>query len=301
MATKKQLNANKKNAARSTGPRTPDGKAKVAQNAVKHGMTAASPVILGLEREEDWQDFCDGVLADLAPEGRIEVVLAQRVAQLLWRLQRVTNYEAGVINVGQEEVEGTFKGLDKKLKEAIVNRDLAQSRVVSSKKTIAFLESLATRKDNEKVEGADARASLETAQTACVPPVRLPNIAEVMGLPPEARKNPWEWDGWTAGLVRQMMATLISEAKGSTKELMARCLQDLTELGQEQGAWGRESQDLIEGLTCRRDLESRLRRNRLLPDEKTLAKIARHEGHLGKEFNRALQELRRIQEVRRGG
>jgi hypothetical protein len=181
MATKKQLNANKKNAARSTGPRTPDGKAKVAQNAVKHGMTAASPVILGLEREEDWQDFCDGVLADLAPEGRIEVVLAQRVAQLLWRLQRVTNYETGVINVGQEEVEGTFKGLKKKLEEAIANRDLAQRRVESSKKAIALLESLATLADDEKVEGADAREALETEMSFVGLSVQAADFGMVMG------------------------------------------------------------------------------------------------------------------------
>ena len=299
MATKKQLKANKKNAARSTGPRTPGGKAIVAQNAVQHGLTAESLVIVGREREEDWRDIRDGVVADLAPEGGVEVALAQRVAQSLWRLQRVTNYETGVINVGQEEVEGTFKGLHKEVKEASANRDLAQSRLASSKKRIAFLESLATLADDEKVEGADARAILEPEMSSTV---QAPDVSEATGLPPEAHKNLWAWDGWTAGLVRKLLGTAASRAKLAPEDLMARCLREEIDLGQEQGEWARECQERIDDLTCRhREMESRLRRSRLLPDEKTLAKIARHEAHLGKQFSQALQQLRSLQDARRGG
>ena len=291
MVTKKQLKANKKNAARSTGPRTPGGKAIIAQNAVQHGLTAVSPVIAGMERKEDWRDFRDGVLADLAPEGCVEVALARRVAQLFWRLRRVTNYETGVTNVGQEEVEGTFEDLNKKLKESIAKRDLAQSRLESSKKTIAFLESLATLADDEKVEGADARETLETETSFVGLSVQAPDFSEVTGLPPETHKNIWAWGGWTAGLVRQLMGTLASRAELSPEEL-----------GQEQGEAVRESQERIDDLTCRhREVASRLRRSRLLPDEKTLAKIARHEGHLAKQFSQALQQLRSLQDVRRGG
>jgi hypothetical protein len=57
MTTAKQIAANRKNAFASTGPRTPEGKAIVAKNAVKHGMTGTAPVVEGLEREEDWQQF----------------------------------------------------------------------------------------------------------------------------------------------------------------------------------------------------------------------------------------------------
>ena len=61
-----------------------------------------------------------------------------------------------MINVGQEEVVGALEELNNELTEAIANRDLAQRRVESSKNTIAFLESLVTLVDDEKVAGADA-------------------------------------------------------------------------------------------------------------------------------------------------
>jgi len=184
MATKKQLIANKKNASRSTGPRTLGGKAIVAQNAVKHGLTAVSLVIAGIEREEDLKDFCDGVLADLAPEGRLEVALAERVARLFWRLLRVTSYETGAINVGQQKVEATFKGLNKEPKELLKNRDLAQSRVESAKKSIAFLAFFPTLTDDVKVEGDDAFEVFDALWLPNGPCPRSPNYATVMGLPP---------------------------------------------------------------------------------------------------------------------
>jgi hypothetical protein len=221
---------------------------------------------------------------------------------MVWRMRRGTRYETEVCNVGQEEVAGTFKELDKKLKKATENRDRAQGQVESAKKALAFLESLATRADDEKVAGADARNTRETAEMALAGlSVEAPDLAEVLGLPPEAHKNIWAWTGWTAGLVRQMIGTLASAAKLTPEDLVARCLQDQTDLGREQGEWAHESQDRIDDLTCRRsEMESRRRRKRLLPDEKTLAKIARYEGLSSKEFFRTLQELRCLQAIRRG-
>ncbi len=94
---------NRKNAARSTGPRTAEGKAVVAWNAVKHGAYAALPVIPGVEREEDWLAHRGGILDSLAPVGLLETQLAERAALLLWRLDRVARYEAAVIRVGLDE------------------------------------------------------------------------------------------------------------------------------------------------------------------------------------------------------
>ena len=53
MTTEAQVNANRANAQKSTGPRTPEGKAKVAQNALKHGLLAKQAVVAG----EDTDDF----------------------------------------------------------------------------------------------------------------------------------------------------------------------------------------------------------------------------------------------------
>jgi len=62
--TTKQIEANRRNAERSTGPTTPEGKARSSQNAVKHGLTARRSVITvgdGEESIEDYERLLSGV------------------------------------------------------------------------------------------------------------------------------------------------------------------------------------------------------------------------------------------------
>jgi hypothetical protein len=91
----KTLAANRKNARKSTGPKTPEGKATSSRNAVKHGVLAA-PVLPGLESPEAWEDHLTDVVKSLAPVGYIENLLAERIALIAWRLQRVVRYEVEV-------------------------------------------------------------------------------------------------------------------------------------------------------------------------------------------------------------
>ena len=86
MSTKAQLTANQQNAQKSTGPQTDEGKAVVSQNAVKHGIFAES-VIQG-EDPADYEAFHDQFLAELAPVGMVESMLAERIVSLWWRLRR---------------------------------------------------------------------------------------------------------------------------------------------------------------------------------------------------------------------
>jgi len=87
MATEAQILANRLNAGKSTGPRTAEGKEIVSQNAVKHGLLARRAVIVG---EDPWEfEFHrDRMLAELAPAGAMESMLAERVVSLSWRLRR---------------------------------------------------------------------------------------------------------------------------------------------------------------------------------------------------------------------
>lgn len=87
------------------GPKTEAGKAVVRLNAVQHGVLSITPVIPGLERQEDWEAHRAGLLASLAPEGHLEIALAERVALQLWRLHRVARYETESIALAQERVE----------------------------------------------------------------------------------------------------------------------------------------------------------------------------------------------------
>jgi hypothetical protein len=96
MATERQIAANRHNAQRCTGPKTPEGKGTVSGNAVKHGLTSYSGLLPG-EKLEDFSDLRARVLAELAPDSAIEIELAERIASLLWRLRRIPAFEAALL------------------------------------------------------------------------------------------------------------------------------------------------------------------------------------------------------------
>ena len=108
MTTAMQATSNARNAAESTGPKTAAGKARSAKNALRHGLRSELPVLPG-ERSEDWQAHHDGIVGSLAPAGRLETALAERVALCSWRLCRVASYETSVTAVGIEAVSEAIR------------------------------------------------------------------------------------------------------------------------------------------------------------------------------------------------
>jgi len=88
MASEAQILANRRNAQKSTGPRTIEGKAAVSQNAVKHGLLAERDVISS-ESQADFDQYRDQLLAELDPASPMESMLAERIVGLSWRLKRV--------------------------------------------------------------------------------------------------------------------------------------------------------------------------------------------------------------------
>jgi hypothetical protein len=101
MATEKQTAANRLNAQKSTGPRTPEGRAAVRLNGVTHGLTAETLVLKG-ESESDFK--ADSLEAEHQPTTPTEETLVAQLAMATWRLRRVYNMEAGFYNVGLIEL-----------------------------------------------------------------------------------------------------------------------------------------------------------------------------------------------------
>ena len=96
MSSQERIEANRANALHSTGPATPEGKARASRNALKHGLLSRE-VVLGTEDRAEFEAFRDGLAADLSPEGDLEAVLAERIAGQWWRLKRVARMEAKLI------------------------------------------------------------------------------------------------------------------------------------------------------------------------------------------------------------
>ncbi len=111
MATEVQIEANRANAQKSTGPRTPEGKAAVAQNALKHGLRARAAVLQG----EDWEEytcFREEMLAELVPDGVQERELAARIVDLTWRLRRAGRYQDAVFEALYDKYAAEQKETD---------------------------------------------------------------------------------------------------------------------------------------------------------------------------------------------
>jgi hypothetical protein len=98
MTTEKQIAANRRNAMKSTGPRTERGKHRSRQNAVRHGLTAET-VITGLEKESDYAEFEQAIITDYEPITAIEYQLVIRLSSLLWRLRRAVAIESGLFQI----------------------------------------------------------------------------------------------------------------------------------------------------------------------------------------------------------
>ena len=97
ITSEKKIQANRQNALKSTGPRTAEGKAIVAKNAVKHGLCARHIVING-ESSIEFADFKDSLIAQFQPDGMLELLLVNRIIAGFWRLRRLGTIEVDLFD-----------------------------------------------------------------------------------------------------------------------------------------------------------------------------------------------------------
>src|SRR5712692_9085093 len=98
--SERRIQANRRNALRSTGPTTERGKCTVARNAIKHGVLAREVVITAGDGKEDlseFHDFVERLCEQYEPVGVVEESLVQTIATCLWRKARVIRAENGEI------------------------------------------------------------------------------------------------------------------------------------------------------------------------------------------------------------
>ena len=101
MTSFRQIEANRRNATRSTGPTTEAGKHRSRQNAIRHGLRAET-VVGALEDVEDYKGFEAAIIADFNAETAVERELVLRLASLLWRLRRATSIETEIFRIQAE-------------------------------------------------------------------------------------------------------------------------------------------------------------------------------------------------------
>ncbi len=314
MTTERQAAANRRNAARSTGPRSGTGKAVVARNAVKHGVFATLPVIPGVERHEDWEAHRAGILNSLAPVGLLETRLAERAAGLLWRLDRVARYETVAIAVGMEEAADDPQRnpfdelLDResdaaRLKKATAEHEKKRRFLADTEVGLAAFARLPGLADDEPVSSVIAYVILEGARDAAPGEDDYPWIEDeefLTGLGVPEGVN-FDQADWTAGLVRRGVAVIARAARTDAETLTTRALRGVKEHRDDLAGQVRDLTATVKALRRKRQVQVERQQARLiLPEVNAEGRVIRYENHLSRQLFQTLHELERIQASRAG-
>ena len=277
------------------GPATENGKEIVRWNATRHGISSPAPVIPGLEKREDWQDHRDGILDNLSPEGHLEYTLAERVALLSWRLHRVTRYETESIAISQGEVEGDIHRRARFLRSPqdnpyeFTHPEDIRTEAKYKRQTHNALKRLPSLEPGKVLKGEDAssivRAVLMAAQRAIGEEIDVEHL-DLPGVPEDASLE--ELPDMKAEDVRGCGQSIARAASQEPERML--------EFATNAARWEAQSAKAkVERLEGEIDV---MRRERLLPDDKTLEKIHRYEAHLSKQLYHALHELENLQKRR---
>jgi hypothetical protein len=178
--SEKQLEANRANAQKSTGPRTEEGKARSAMNGFSNSFLGNLATIMTNEDRLAQAEFVRDYVADWKPIGAIERQMANVLAMDNWRLNRIKSVEENMFAWGHEvapgiRVESDFEPVVNALTHAnsfLVHAEkfnklsLCESRLnrMIAKNTEQLLKRQADRRKNEALAGHEPKPSAQPLQ-----------------------------------------------------------------------------------------------------------------------------------------
>lgn len=172
MISKRQIAANRANAAKSTGPRTAQGKARSAQNAVSHGLCSVSPV-LDDEDLGNYEVLKDRFFKQFRPATPLEEELVADLVDIQWRLGRIVEIEASIFERADWEERISAARADAR------RADPARERL----RSLVGIASDEDRVAQEQVEAvqAAARKALSMSASGYLRDAMGPNLIERLG------------------------------------------------------------------------------------------------------------------------
>jgi hypothetical protein len=189
MVSQKQLEANRRNAQRSTGPRTDEGKKVSALNARRHHLTGQ--VTTMTEADRIMHDaFSASIVENLAPEGAMEIQLAQRIATDSWRLNRISAVEDNLFALGHNAKSDETETDDPEIHAA-----LTAAKVYKSESEQLHLLTLYEQRINRNIQKnlamlqALQAARLAKHEAEMKEAKKLLQINEMKGLPYDPTKD----------------------------------------------------------------------------------------------------------------
>jgi hypothetical protein len=276
-------------AAKATGPRTPAGKDRIKHNAVKHGIFS-KVALLKNESRSEFDSLLNGLSADFQPKGILEEVLVEKLAILLWRLRRLFIAEVAEIENGAAFLEWD----EKERQEMDAQKPLCDPLLNSDDEVVGLMQKM----ENPKVLGRcldlldELKTDIETAGFESESDEQV--LTKLYG----------DREHWTTTLLetyRIWSATAecsdeeraengygsIEQCKRSVLEEIEKEILRLNQFKKAKASIESERAQLEALRKC-------------VPDDPQLNRLLRYETNLGRDFDRTLAQLERIQRVRKG-
>jgi hypothetical protein len=277
----RQLAANRRNAEKSTGPKTPAGRAAVAGNAVKHGIFSKEVLVKGLhikENSRELSDLRERFWHDLDPIGPVEEMLVDQIVTTHWRWRRALKAEAGEIALSVDQ--GRWKRQAEPELEAASWVLATRDPIRRMKESVRGIELLVFQLDEIRDE-VERQGELTPAA--------------IRGLLPRPGDQP------------NSLAQRLEEFRLKLPE---------TPPGLDTGAWRERNKkralaflddelfslNMLKEDRAKREAQEEQSRQAasVLPSMKVLARIIGYETKLERQLYRAMTQLERLQRLRRG-
>jgi len=276
-----QVDANRENAKSSTGPRTVEGKARSSKNAETHGLFAREVIIqLGDSREdpESLESLNDGMWEQFRPDGRLEEEIVSEMVANLWRRRRLHRFELATVERGTATAVQRWDQDDTGVGPVFSLEEMASEFLYVQ----ALIEEVASGPSAEPSKRLMHYIVEEAAQTDDIDIDQIFGVAggsEAHGRLPEP----------TPGVFRHVVEALCKALNETEEQLWAR----YRERWEQRLSSGKAA---IEGRQLTEDLARRLEE---IPDDADINKIIRYEAHLSRQFARLLDQLLRLQALRK--
>jgi hypothetical protein len=177
MASDKQIRANRRNARKSTGPKTPEGKSVVSHNALKHGLLSQQ-ILLPDEDEASLVQLSEHLHSQLQPVGELESLFVERIVAATWRLRRVLAVETAIY---EEESFNRYTGEEYGLGMAFI-RDANGANAFSK---LSRYETTIERGLYKALHELQRLQAARRAEANALPPMAIDVDVDVSGLTKE--------------------------------------------------------------------------------------------------------------------
>jgi len=291
----KQLEANRRNAQRSTGPKDTS---ITRFNALKHGILSSEIVITvgdGKENEEEFVNLLDQLKSYYDPQGAMEEMLVEKIAVAYWRLRRALRYERGMLRERLDSLFYDYRNKEnwqgRKINQEVDYdhlREVQKGLIKACTKRIKLLKSgsdLSELNEDTDLEGIDMNEYYFTLIEEYYPGDYWSNTNfKKYGIPEEEMKisNMRRFlseEGWTDDCLRNHFIR-----------------QDLERIERHRD----EIADLEEREKAEELKLSRMVDKESLLSTKEMNKLLKYEGTIEKQLYRAINQLERLQRTRKG-